>query len=119
MRPSLTLGLAALALQATSIHARVYGVIDAVSNGTYVTAALEQNYSYIIIGGGTGGSLTSLPLPVPKHLLTFRLLPAGIALAGRLSADPDNTVLVLEAGTRWVPCDGARAGGLSLIALTR
>ncbi|GAA5901203.1 hypothetical protein JCM5296_006296 [Sporobolomyces johnsonii] len=66
------------------------GVIDG-SNSGLVQEAIKQEYSHIIVGGGT----------------------AGLALAARLTEDPSLSVLVLEAGTNQEALPGVMIPGLA------
>lgn len=83
------------------------GYYDAIDNSSSLPALLAQSYDYIIVGGGNcTPSLAAFTSCKPADLsLIPHLTTAGLALASRLSSTPSLTILVLEAGTRFVhPC---------------
>ncbi|GAA5859459.1 hypothetical protein JCM1840_004625 [Sporobolomyces johnsonii] len=73
-----------------SVNLSLSGMIDG-SDSTLLHKAIEQEYSHIVVGGGT----------------------AGLALAARLSEDRSLSVLVLEAGTNQEALPGVVIPGLA------
>ncbi|GAA6011247.1 hypothetical protein JCM11491_006773 [Sporobolomyces phaffii] len=76
---ALTLALSAVASSVEALRLPHFGRVDA-NNNDLVQRVLKQEYTHIVVGGGT----------------------AGLALAARLSEESTFSVLVLEAGT-WQP----------------